>query len=603
MRWITITALCLLVISAINLQASPSYYCYRTDEAIRIDGQLDEAAWQDVPGLAFLDLVDGAVPKYPTRAKMLWDDQYFYVGIEAQDENVWAVIEKEAETPWNYLNPEEEKKFVMAQDPFVKIYIDPDGDGRDYLELHINPHNKINDAWVEVGSRSKVTQEGPGWNQVHYYWDCAGIKSAVRVDGTLNNPSDKDKSWTVEVAIPWKSLAHLTKGKCPPQAGTTARVHLGRVYRTEAAGKRNYWTWPVIGILDCHQTDRYGYVNFSADPAVMKKTEGREKGNPLKWKMAWVWSMNDKPPAEVVDLAKSLGFNAIQAGNAKMVEECHKKNMKAFGVVWFGSAGKEYEQKMLPDENDRLKWDNPAKELDQHGGEPLQGGEILYKGEPWCLDRPEALEYGKKRIDDLISQGHDGIALDAAGYKNYYACFCRHSREKQEVFRKAHPDMPTWQAIQAYSEQCLVDFCNALIAYAKAKKPDIETTCHIYPDFAPDPLYGNKIAFDYCGQTVSWFFNPHWDFDKIARYSYEVVNKGTVCHKTSRGAPFIGIYTLPPYEAHRKAPERVRKEIRIIKESGAQAIMLAELGNILNDPAIAEVVRAELTTDMSDDEK
>ena len=37
-------------------------------------------------------------------------------------------------------------------------------------------------------------------------WDIPGLITSVHVDGTLNDPRDKDRSWSIEIAIPWKSL-------------------------------------------------------------------------------------------------------------------------------------------------------------------------------------------------------------------------------------------------------------------------------------------------------------------------------------------------------------------------------------------------------------
>ena len=38
-------------------------------------------------------------------------------------------------------------------------------------------------------------------------WDIPGLISKVHVDGTINDPSDMDKGWSVEIAIPWKVLS------------------------------------------------------------------------------------------------------------------------------------------------------------------------------------------------------------------------------------------------------------------------------------------------------------------------------------------------------------------------------------------------------------
>ena len=56
------------------------------------------------------------------------------------------------------------------------------------------------------------------------------IKSeGVYVDGTLNNPKDTDKSWSVEVFIPWTSVFQMDRGKEKPEIGEQIRVNFSRV--------------------------------------------------------------------------------------------------------------------------------------------------------------------------------------------------------------------------------------------------------------------------------------------------------------------------------------------------------------------------------------
>ena len=577
-------------------EPSPSYYCYRADTPIRIDGQLDEEAWEDVPWISCRGFVDGSAPRYSTKVKLLWDDANLYVGFDAEEPNVWAVVGKDTEEPgkmWT-VSAQAGSKFIMLRDSFLEVFLDPDGDGKNYMEFHVNAAGNVNDMWLGHGSTRKDRQElDMSPRNLHLEWDCGGLETAVRVHGTLNKPEDSDRGWSVEMAFPWASLSRFTIGRCPPAAGDAWRAQLARAYRADVGGNCTYWTWPVVGVFDCHQLDRYGYVIFSGGPAIKRQPVKR----PLEWKMVWLWSIKDKSDAEIVSLAKSLGFNAIQARSENMIQECHKVGMEAIAALWFGSAPEEFSQLMLPEEQERMKKqmaDPTLKNLYQSGGEPVQGGQVHINPRQWCLDRAEALEYGKRRIDGIIEAGYDGIAFDAIGYANYWACFCPVSRRKHEEFAKNHPELSREEAIRRCSEQCLVSFYDSLVGYARKKQPDIRTTCHVYPDFAPDPLYGKKLPVDYCGQTVSWFFVPHWPLDKVERYAYEVAQYESQFHPGSGGAPFIGIYTLPPDERHRKSAERVRQEIRIVKQSGARAIQLAELGHILNDPEIAEAVSEEL---------
>ena len=65
-----------------QLTTPRSYVCYSTADKMKIDGKLNEAAWQKAAETAsFVDISgeDFPKPKYDTKARMLWDDEYLYV--------------------------------------------------------------------------------------------------------------------------------------------------------------------------------------------------------------------------------------------------------------------------------------------------------------------------------------------------------------------------------------------------------------------------------------------------------------------------------------------------------------------------------------------
>ena len=69
------------------------YVCYRTAGALDIDGRLDEASWQAAKETApFVDISgkDFPAPLYDTRVKMLWDDDYLYVGARLEEKDIRA---------------------------------------------------------------------------------------------------------------------------------------------------------------------------------------------------------------------------------------------------------------------------------------------------------------------------------------------------------------------------------------------------------------------------------------------------------------------------------------------------------------------------------
>lgn len=525
----------LLLLGGISVAASPGYYCYKTTHGIDIDGRISEQAWNSVPPLELRDMTDNPITKHSTEMRLLWDRKYLYV------------CAKSDKVPGN-----------------LNILLNPTADTENYIEFDIQ--DTTCNTWIgkagEINTRKKR--------------QCADLHLATQSIGSESR---------VEIAIPWSSLIKINSNLHIPQGGDIWRVCL-------SSNSRSYW--PVIKSSDRYNLKRSGYLTFSDHSAIMRNVQNDNK---LKWKMVWLWTMQDKTDAQIVSAAKTLGFNAISARSKQMVDECHKQSMQAFAALWFGSAPAEYAQVIKPEETAATTWDKgPSFELYQYGGEPILGGDIYREGSCWCLDRPEALDYGKAAIDKYIAEGYDGIAFDAIGYTNLYACFCPITLAKQQDYHKAHPELSEQQAIIKYSEQSLLSFYEHLCKYAKGKRPDIKLTTHIYPVFAPNPIYGNRLPVDYCGQTVAWFFKPHWNLDKVKRYAYEVVQSAILDGSTSAGAPFVGIYTLPPYDMHAKSADRVRQELRMIKKSGASAIQMAELGNILNNPGIAKVVEEELNT-------
>ena len=84
-----------------DLEAAPfaprRYVAYRSASPPAIDGRLDEPAWAAAAWTdAFVDIEGDRRPRprFATRAKMLWDDEYFYVAAELEEPHVWATLDR-----------------------------------------------------------------------------------------------------------------------------------------------------------------------------------------------------------------------------------------------------------------------------------------------------------------------------------------------------------------------------------------------------------------------------------------------------------------------------------------------------------------------------
>jgi hypothetical protein len=243
-------------ISVLVGRATPKeYVCYRSEEALKVDGKLNETSWQNAPETdAFIDIEGDNRPRPPftTRARMLWDDQYFYIGAELEEPHVWGTLTK--------------RDSVIFHDNDFEVFIDPNGDRDEYYELEINALNTVWDLFLP-----KPYRDG---GKARNDWDIIGLKTAVHITGTLNDPTDRDKGWSVEMAIPWNALAEYAHKPAPPAEGDRWRVNFSRVewrheivdgkYRKTPNTKEDNWVWSPQGVIDMHRPEMWGIVRFTS---------------------------------------------------------------------------------------------------------------------------------------------------------------------------------------------------------------------------------------------------------------------------------------------------------------------------------------------------
>ncbi len=231
-----------------------AYDCLRATTPIVIDGRLDESAWQRARWTeSFVD-IEGErrpLPRLETRAKLLWDDTHLYIAARLTEPHVRATLT--------------ERDCVVYYDNDFEVFIDPDGDSRMYYEIEINALNTIFDLLL-------IRTYIDGGPAVHG-WDLRDLKTAVHVDGSLNDPADADTGWSVEMALPWTSLADHAERVTPPRYGDTWRMNFSRVewshrvvkggYETLEGQAEDNWVWSPQGVINMHIPRRWGYVTFS----------------------------------------------------------------------------------------------------------------------------------------------------------------------------------------------------------------------------------------------------------------------------------------------------------------------------------------------------
>lgn len=272
-RFVAALLLCLPVVAGAQAEWDPDYLisiqaerytALRTSGSLTIDGALDEPSWQQAPWTqAFVD-IEGDVrpkPRFETRAKMLWNDQYFYVAAYLQEPDVWATLKNRDD--------------IIFRDNDFEVFIDPDWDTHNYYEYEVN-------AFATEWDLLLVKPYRDGAPAIHE-WDIPGLLSATKVYGTINRPGDVDEGWSVEIAFPWDGISRPTRATIPPADGDVWQVNFSRVeWEVEAAEdgegyekineKRGdnwvakpeaNWVWSPQGLVNMHFPEQWGFVRFS----------------------------------------------------------------------------------------------------------------------------------------------------------------------------------------------------------------------------------------------------------------------------------------------------------------------------------------------------
>lgn len=239
--------------------APRQYLCHETQLPIVIDGLLDDAPWVSAPWSSpFVDIEgpDKMPPGYLTQMRMVWSQDYLYVCAMLMESHLWGTMKK--------------RDSVIYYDNDFEVFIDPDGDNHQYYELEINALGTEWDLRLEKPYRDG----GPAIDS----WDIAGLQTAINFCGTVNDPSDTDVLWTVEMAIPWEALAEFTDRPAPPLPQDIWRINFSRVQWETGVVEGRYakkinpetgkhfpesnWVWSPQGLIAMHYPEMWGEVMF-----------------------------------------------------------------------------------------------------------------------------------------------------------------------------------------------------------------------------------------------------------------------------------------------------------------------------------------------------
>lgn len=232
------------------------YSCNFTNKPPLVDG-MEDACWKNASWTPpFLD-IEGEIkpiPAFETKVKMLWDDEFLYIYAKLEEPALSASLTRH--------------DAIIYRDNDFEVFIDPNNDQQQYFEFEINALNTVMELYMD-----KPYNKG---GRADLSWNAEGLQTAVRLIGTLNDPSDKDSGWTVEMAIPFAVFQRPERLQ-QPKSGDNWRVNFSRVQwkqdivdgkyqnRKDGAGKNlpeDNWVWSPHGRINMHIPELWGYLQF-----------------------------------------------------------------------------------------------------------------------------------------------------------------------------------------------------------------------------------------------------------------------------------------------------------------------------------------------------
>jgi hypothetical protein len=241
---------CILLLPGFSqAQTIREYTAKRAPGPIVLDGRLTDPGWSDAPLTEkFVIYTNGAATVFPTQCKMLWDDTYLYIAFIMDDRDVWGTT-----TVWS------DPDYCLCAEEVAEMFVDPDGDGLNYLEVEINPLGAVMDL-----SMDKEFSKGGSGN---WDWSYQNLKIGISVQGTLNNKADSDTSWVCELAFPFSEIAWTAPTMSfPPTPGDAWRLNVYRYdYGRTSAKYTELSAWNQTDVRGFHAPDKFGRVIFSSE--------------------------------------------------------------------------------------------------------------------------------------------------------------------------------------------------------------------------------------------------------------------------------------------------------------------------------------------------
>jgi hypothetical protein len=247
---ITMTFCLFFIVNAQNekmltIGQQPVYKVFKTSETITVDGKMDESSWKnaEIQPFNYFYRRDRIADIQYSKFRMLWDDKNLYLFFQCEDTALCS----------------REKQFDAQPylDDCAEFYCIPFPDS---LYMHFAWEINIEEVpydfiqfWSFYNGRNAVIKSyNPDYEIKVYY------------EGTVNDNTDKDIGWQMELAIPFDAFTSINNF-FPAKAGTRWAFQAVRQDRNiiDERGRSTSTLFPIYDIFkDVHQPSRFGLMEF-----------------------------------------------------------------------------------------------------------------------------------------------------------------------------------------------------------------------------------------------------------------------------------------------------------------------------------------------------
>lgn len=194
---------------------------HKTTEKINIDGDLSD--WTNPFLGPFTIHNSGQKASQNTMVSLSWNDENLYIAYRATDSKIVGKSQKK-DAP------------IFNTDDLVEIFLDPDGDGQNYIEIGVNAFSTNYDMLLKC-----ISPNCGGWN-TSMTFDISGLETASKIT---------PKGFNTEIKIPFSSLETIKNGNFKkPKIGTKWK---GNAFRIDYSNTTEYLA------LQPYKSSKFGF--------------------------------------------------------------------------------------------------------------------------------------------------------------------------------------------------------------------------------------------------------------------------------------------------------------------------------------------------------